>query len=41
MDIFANFESHIDKHGECKFILEYESGKFQNIIHNTLIFNKL
>ena len=26
--MFANFERHIDKHGECKFILEYESGKF-------------
>ena len=26
--MFANFESHIDKHGECKFILVSESGKF-------------
>ncbi len=26
--MFANFARHIDKHGECKFILEYESGKF-------------
>jgi len=27
-DMFANFERHIDKHGECKFILAGESGKF-------------
>lgn len=27
-NMFANFTGHIDKHGECKFILEYESGKF-------------
>ena len=26
--MFANFERHIDKHGECKFILAGESGKF-------------
>ena len=26
--MFANFERHIDKHGECKFILADESGKF-------------
>ena len=28
-DMFANFEKHIDKHGECKFILADESGKFK------------
>ena len=28
-DMFANFERHIDKHGECKFILADESGKFK------------
>lgn len=28
MNMFANFERHIDKHGECKFILVSESGKF-------------
>ena len=27
-EMFANFERHIDKHGECKFILVSESGKF-------------
>ena len=27
--MFANFERHIDKHGECKFILADESGKFK------------
>ena len=27
-EMFANFERHIDKHGECKFILASESGKF-------------
>ncbi len=26
--MFANFERYIDKHGECKFILAGESGKF-------------
>ena len=26
--MFAIFERHIDKHGECKFILAGESGKF-------------
>ena len=26
--MFANFERHIDKQGECKFILADESGKF-------------
>ena len=26
--MFANFVRHIDKHGECKFILAGESGKF-------------
>lgn len=26
--MFANFVRHIDKHGECKFILVSESGKF-------------
>ena len=26
--MFANFARHIDKHGECKFILVSESGKF-------------
>ena len=25
--MFANFERHIDKQGECKFILADESGK--------------
>lgn len=28
MKSFVIFERHIDKHGECKFILASESGKF-------------
>ena len=26
--MFSKFVGHIDKHGECKFILASESGKF-------------
>ena len=34
--MFVIFTEHIDKHGECKFILVGESGKYRILIYNAM-----